>query len=382
MSTTLNSGNYASKKTALVLSGGGARGAYQVGVLKGLAEILYELNLQNPFQILSGVSAGAINCAKLASEIENFQVAVEKLVYLWSKLTIEDVFENKLVSFGSFSGTLFGKGKRMNALLDTSPLLELISSNCEFSNIKKNIDKNLIESVIITANNYIEGKAVSFVQTSTSNLTWKDSRREARLASLTAEHILASSAIPFLFPPVKVGSQYFGDGCIRNNTPCSPPIRMGAQKLFVIGVRRSIKNEKDEPVVEISTEEPSLLRVMNTILNAILLDAVEQDVYRIQRINEMAESVVVNEKNNRSGLKIIPALSIAPSGNIGDLARSMAHHLPRLFRMSLSAFGSLDEASEIISYLLFHPQFCQKLIEMGHEDAMNSKEEIIKFFTN
>ena len=369
-------------KTALVLSGGGARGAYQVGVLKGIAEILQELKMEHPFQILSGVSAGAINCVKLASEIENFQVAVEKLVYLWSKITVEDVFENKLISFGAFSGSLFGKGKRINSLLDTTPLGSLITKNCDFTKIKKNIDKELIESVIITANNYIEGKAISFIQTSTSNLTWKDSRREARLASLAPEHILASSAIPFLFPPVKIGSQYFGDGCVRNNTPCSPSIRMGADKLFVIGVRRNLKSSQQDEFVEISNEEPSLLRVMNTILNAVLLDAVEQDVYRINRINEMAQSVVIDEKKNKSGLKIIPALSIAPSGNIGELARGMAHHLPRLFRMSLSAFGSLDEASEIISYLLFHPQFCQKLIEMGYEDALTSRKEVIAFFTD
>lgn len=371
----------AKNKTALVLSGGGARGAYQVGVLKGVAEILEELKITNPFQILSGVSAGAINCAKLASEIENFQVAVEKLVYLWSKITIEDVFENKLINFGAFSSSLFGKGKRINSLLDTSPLLELITNNCDFSKIKKNIDKDLIESVIITTNNYNEGKAVSFVQTSTAKLTWNDSRREARLAKLIPEHVLASSAIPFLFPPVKIGSQYFGDGCVRNNTPCSPSIRMGASKLFVIGVRTQLKSEKEDPVVEISTGEPSMLLVMNTLLNAVLLDAVEQDVYRIQRINEMAELVAMDHKKNKSNLKVIPALSIAPSKHISEIARGMAHHLPRLFRMSLSAFGSLDEASEIISYLLFHPVFCQKLIDMGYEDALSSKKEIISFFS-
>lgn len=367
-------------KTALILSGGGARGAYQVGVLKGLAEVLQEINLEQPFKILSGVSAGAINCAKLASEIENFQVAVEKLVYLWSKITIEQVFENKLISF-SVAETLFGSGKRMNSVLNTSPLSELISKNCNFDNIKKNIDSKIIETVIITANNYIEGKAISFTQTSTDKLHWRDSRREPRLAKLATEHIMASSAIPILFPPIKIGSQYFGDGCVRNNTPCSPAIRMGADKLFVIGVRRQLKSEQEDKPTEISLEEPSFLRVMNTILNAILLDSVEQDVKRIQRINEVVRLAIEANKKAKEKLKVIPALCISPSQDISPLARSMAHYLPRLFRMSLSAFGSLDEASEMISYLLFHPQFCGKLIDMGYEDALSSKKEIIHFFT-
>ena len=221
-------------KTALILSGGGARGAYQVGVLKGLAEILKKAKFKNPFQILSGVSAGAINSAKLASEIENFDVAVEKLVHLWSQMSTEQVFKTDFLSLNKFSLGLFGQNK-LNALLDTSPLRTLITKNCDFSKIKKNLDQNLLESLIITANNYDNNSAVSFIQSKTSNVSWSESRRQAVLCEIDSNHIMASSAIPMLFPPIAIHSDYYGDGCVRNNTPCSPSIRMGANKLFVIG---------------------------------------------------------------------------------------------------------------------------------------------------
>ena len=370
-------------KTALILSGGGARGAYQVGVLKGLAEILKKAKVKNPFQILSGVSAGAINSAKLASEIENFDVAVEKLVHLWSQMSTEQVFKTDFLSLNKFSLGLFGQNK-LNALLDTSPLKTLITKNCDFSKIKKNLDQNLLESLIITANDYGNSSAVSFIQSKTSNVSWSESRRHAVLCDIDSNHIMASAAIPMLFPPIVIQSDYFGDGCVRNNTPCSPSIRMGANKLFVIGVRSQIGPESNSKLPKSHSKDqgpsqPSMIRVLNTLLNAVLLDAVEQDVHRIQRINGLVEltDAAARKQNN---LKKIDALCISPSQDIGVIARAHAHHLPRLLRMTISTLGNLDEASEIISYLLFNPQFCRKLIEMGYHDALSSETAIHNFF--
>lgn len=367
------------KKTALILSGGGARGAYQVGVLKGLAEILPEKKI-SPFQILSGASAGAINCSKLASEIEHFSNAVEKLIYLWSKITTEQVFKTDFLSLNKFSFGLFGE-KKVNALLDTSPLKDLINKNCDFSKIKENLNSKVIESVIITANNYDHNSADSFIQTSKdSSSLWSESRRHAVLRELNADHIMASSAIPMLFPPIEIDKQFYGDGCVRNHTPCSPAIRMGAEKLFVIGVRTKLKTEKENQFEIKTASTPSMIKVLNTLLNAVLLDSVEQDVIRIQRINQLTR--LVNKLGeNTTDFKEIPALCISPSQNIGLIARSHAHRLPRLIRMTISTFGQLDEASEILSYLLFDPHFCSQLIEMGYQDAMDSKTEILNFFT-
>lgn len=370
-------------KTALILSGGGARGAYQVGVLKGLSEILKKTKIKNPFQILSGVSAGAINSAKLASEIENFEVATEKLVYLWSQMSTEQVFKTDFLSLNKFSLGLFGANK-LNALLDTSPLKALIEKNCDFKKIKTNLDQKIIDSLIITANNYDNNSAVSFIQSKTTQVVWNESRRHAVLCDLGTNHIMASSSIPMLFPPIAIDSEYYGDGCVRNSTPCSPSIRMGATKLFVIGVRSQMSTEAN-PHSQKSLEQnkgpvqPSMIRILNTLLNAVLLDSVEQDVHRIQRINGLVD-LAENNTQQKNNLKKIDALCISPSQDIGELARVHAHHLPRLLRMTISTFGHLDEASELISYLLFNPQFCKKLIDMGYQDALASSNAIHNFF--
>lgn len=375
----------AKPKTALILSGGGARGAYQVGVLKGLAEILPEKET-SPFRILSGVSAGAINCSKLASDIEHFGNAVEKLTYLWSKISPDQVFKTDFLSLNKFSLGLFGE-KKMNSLLETTPLQELIEKFCDFDKISKNLKDEVIDSMIITANNYDRSSAISFIQTLEHHAVWKESRRQAQLATIGVEHIMASSAIPTLFPPIQIGKDFYGDGCVRNSTPCSPAIRMGAEKLFVIGVRTQLDAEKFKQWENRQHEKktsptPSMIKVLNTLLNAVLLDSVEQDVMRIERINRLARQVrkAKNHGAEEDGLKVIPALCISPSQDIGDLARHHAHHLPRLIRMTISAFGNLDEASEIISYLLFQPDFCKALINMGYNDALDSREQILNFF--
>lgn len=376
-------------KTALILSGGGARGAYQVGVLKGIAEILPEKKI-SPFQILSGVSAGAINTSKLASDIEHFGNAVEKLTYLWSKITTDQVFKTDFLTLNKFSLGLFGE-KKMNSLLDTTPLQGLIEEFCDFKKIAKNLEDQVIDSMLITANNYDQSSAVSFIQTRTHHSVWKESRRQAQLTQIGPEHIMASSAIPMLFPPIQIGKDFYGDGCVRNSTPCSPAIRMGAEKLFVIGVRTQLDAEKfkqwEGRHAKRSAQTPSMIKILNTLLNAVLLDSVEQDVMRIERINRLARQVnkiqktkAIDIEPGHDALKVIPALCISPSQDIGELARQHAHHLPRLIRMTISAFGSLDEASEIISYLLFQPDFCKALISMGYKDAMDSKKQIFDFF--
>ena len=234
--------------------------------------------------------------------------------------------------------------------------------------------------MIITTNNYTTGSAVSFVQSSTSHLAWKDSRRLAVLSVIDTNHVMASSAIPLLFSPIKIGNHFYGDGCVRNNTPCSPSLRMGADKIFVIGVRTQMKSENlnrpDNPIF--TNSSPSIIRILNTLLNAVLLDSVEQDVHRINRINQLVE--LAEDSLTQESFKKIPALCISPSQDISELARQQAHHLPRLIRMTISTLGSLDEASEILSYLLFEPNFCRKLIEMGYNDAIDSKKQIEEFF--
>lgn len=384
-----------SKKTALILSGGGARGAYQVGVLKGLAEILKTKKIDNPFKILSGVSAGAINTAQLASCHDDFSTSVEKLVYLWSQLKSDQVYKMNLFSISNFSlaGLFSAQTKpkiNLNSLLDTAPLRKLLLDHINFDHIQENIKNKKYDSVIITANNYLDNAAVSFIsdlkkvdsKVKSKNKTWNDSRRIPQYTNLNVDHVMASAAIPVLFPPININGIDYGDGCVRNNTPCSPSLRMGADKLFVIGVRtqknfdQAVENQISKPTLK---KQASLITIINTLLNAVLLDSVEQDVQRILRINELVKTVKTKDALSNQ-LKEIPALCVSPSINIGSLARQYAHKLPRLLRTSLNTFGSLDDANEIISYLMFDSEFCKKLIAYGYDDAYSNKKEIFSFF--
>ncbi len=383
----------AAKKTALILSGGGARGAYQVGVLKGLAEILKAKKVDNPFKILSGVSAGAINTAMLAGSPDGFTTSVEKLIYLWSQIKSDQVYQMNILSLNSISLTNLlkgGRGLKFNSLLDTDPLRKLLSHHINFDQIEENIKNKKYDSVIITANNYFDNAAVSFINYHKSVThtfaNWNDSRRIPEYTKIGLDHVMASSAIPILFPPISINGADYGDGCVRNSTPCSPSLRMGADQLFVIGVRtqkpfESSSNKKishpDDP------KHASFITIMNTLLNAVLLDSVEQDVQRILRVNELVRKVKDGKKTvltKDSNLREIPALCISPSINIGELARQYAHRLPRIVRTSLNTFGSLDDANEIISYLMFDADFCKKLIAYGYDDAFNAEKEIHQFF--
>lgn len=369
--------------TALILSGGGARGAYQAGVLKGVSEILKLEQIAVPFKILSGVSAGAINTAKISSTHGDFHTAIQELLDLWSNISSEQVFNADLLSLNKVIGLsgFFSSPKKFNALLDTRPLKKLIQDNCEFTQIQKNLDRGLFDSIIITANNYCRNTATSFIQIAqraqiNSNL-WKESRRVAVHSILQTEHILASSSIPMLFPPVQIKGEPYGDGCVRNNTPCSPSIRMGATKLFVIGVRSLENPAASNP----SIGDASMIRIINTLLNAVMLDSVEQDVNRIQRLNQLFEEAQSeNPLFQAKTLRKIPAICISPSRNISEIARKKAHHIPRILRLTINAFGDLDDANELLSYLLFDADFCKSLIDMGYEDALKQKQDIINFF--
>jgi NTE family protein len=372
----------------LVLSGGGARGAYQAGVLQAISEIAQSQRIQRPFQIFSGVSAGAINTAYLAAGAESFSLSTKNLVQLWSNISSEQVFYTDAVhlgkiglkwmgelSFGGLTGTTPGK-----ALLDTSPLRELLINNLAFSQIQDNIDKGFIHATSVTAVDYQTSTAITFVQGQKNLPTWQRSRRLSENAILSADHIMASSAIPMLFPPIKVKDRYFGDGCVRNMAPCSPAIHLGATKLIVVGVRRQTTDVLDFSSAPMMAP-PSVAKVFNVLLNAVLLDGVELDIERLKRINDFIKQV---PKNASGGISFKPVeyVWIHPSEDLGLLAREKAHKLPKVIRYLLKGLGPLEDAAEIISYLMFEKEFTQKLIEIGYEDGIKQKESIIELLTS
>ncbi len=371
-------------RLGLVLSGGGARGAYQSGVLLGIAEIASAMGLSHPFKIVTGVSAGAVNAASLVSSQADFGDVATKLTKDWSTITPDQVFKTDAMSVGRLGfkfmfDTAMGalhKKKLARSLLDTSPLRKYLEKNIPFSEIANTLKSGKIESLALTAMNYTNSNSMTFVQSHNPSAMWDRSRRKSVQSTIGVEHVMGSGAIPLFFPPVGIGDDHYGDGCLRNTAPLSPAIHLGADRLMVIGVRRP---DHLAPAVQAHIE-PSLARVLGVILNALLMDAIEFDMERLARINSTVD-LIPTETRNKMQLRKIEYLWIRPSQDIGKIAAGLYHKLPNMIRYLVSGLGSQKEASELTSYLLFDPEFCGELVRLGREDALSNREAIEKFFT-
>lgn len=376
--------NSNNSKVGLVLSGGGARGAYQAGVMKAVTEIAAAGEKSLPISIITGISAGAINTAFMASTWNDPVKSCKDLVDTWARLETDNIFRTDAVSLGHIGARWladtalgsFRKRKHAHALLDTQPLRELLSTNVPVERIQEQINKGHLEAAAITAMDYSTSNSITFVQARDGIKLWDRNRRESHHAKITVEHVMASSAIPLFFPSVKVGDKYFGDGCLRNTAPLSPAIHLGADKLIVVSVRRP---DHLAPVVSTKpSDEPSIARVLGVMMNAVLLDAIEVDMERMARVNNTLKSVPPHLLKEMS-LRPVEYLWIRPSQDIGALAAGKFNKLPKLMRYLIGGLGGSGESSELTSYLLFDPEYCGKLIELGYLDAMNSKDEIKRF---
>ncbi|WP_413584069.1 patatin-like phospholipase family protein [Bdellovibrio sp. HCB274] len=367
----------------LVLSGGGARGAYQVGVLLAVSEICKKLSIDNPFKIYTGISAGAVNTCGLISHPEGFHAGCGALDKLWSNVRSQDVFISDPYSItkGAFHWLMdlsSGGMKRTpgKSLLSTQPLRELIQKNCSFENIQKRIDAGEIHGVGISALDFHSSSTVTFIQGSTEIKLWERVRRQAVRSEITVDHIMASSAIPVLFPPTAVDSRYYGDGSIRNFSPCAPAIYMGADRILAIGVRRQqevcYSSHETAPA-----QEPSVARVASVLLHAIMSDGLEFDIERIERINLALSKITADDRKNLL-LKPIDVLWISPSEDFSKIAAKHAHELPRMIRYLLRGLGSLEESAELSSFLLFEKNYTQTLLEIGYQDGMQARVKIEK----
>lgn len=366
---------------ALVLSGGGARGAYQVGVLKGLSQICKEKNISDPFQIYSGISAGAINVAYLASHADNFHYGVEKLVDLWGQLRSEQVIATDMLRMGRIAARWLGElslgalvgSTPGRALLDTAPLGKLLRDHLDFSSIPTHIQNGALRALAITATDYSTSNSVTFVQGHEDIKDWQRLRRRSQKTIISHEHIMASSAIPLLFPPVSLGNRFYGDGCVRNNSPCAPSIYLGADNLFVIGVRHQTPTPNTS-----SAATPSVAKIVNVLLNAVLLDGIEMDVEHLHRMNKLLKA---HEGEYKASYRTVDAQLISPSQDIGRMALQKEKKLPGVLRYLLKGLGRVEDASEIISYLLFDSSFCTELMSLGYQDAISHREQIETFFS-
>lgn len=360
----------------LVLSGGGARAAYQVGVLRAIADILPG-RARCPFGVISGTSAGALNGVSLAVHARRLRAGVKALESIWRNLESGQVYDtNSARLLGNASSLLLatlrgGAGDSPVALLDNAPLARLLSRAIRFDRIQRNIDAGLIDAVSVTASAYSTGESVSFYQGVEGIEDWSGPHRIGRRTRLGLAHLMASTAIPIIFPAVNIDSQCFGDGAMRQLAPTSTARRLGARRILVIGVSG---NRTMEPLEDEMTGQPSLWQIMGHIMNSAFVDALENDLGFLRQINR-AVSQMPERARARLGLEEIDLLEISPSRQLNRIALEYADDLPRSLARHVSA-----RAGTLISLVLYEKGFCNALWRLGFEDAMEKEEDIRRFF--
>lgn len=371
-------------KNALVLSGGGARAAYQVGVLKALAEQLPP-GEKNPFPIICGTSAGAINAASLAAHEGSFADAVAGLEALWLQLTPAHVYRcgwwEIARSTASVLLSLVNRGVgvgRPLSLLDNAPLREFLKRVVNFERIDRAIGRGDLDAVAVTATGYHTGKSVCFFQGKSDIETWTRYRRSSRRTLLNCDHLMASSAIPTMFPATRLEFEYFGDGAMRQLAPLSPALHLGADRLFIIGV--SANREKPQPAdARVPAHSPSLAQIIGHMLNSAFIDSLEGDIERLDRINRLIGRIGSNDSGeDGKELRHIDRLVVAPSEDLDQIAAECIDSLPSSLRLLLRVTGGTESGggSTAASYLLFARPFIERLIELGYQDTLLRKDEI------
>ncbi|MDF3014093.1 MAG: patatin-like phospholipase family protein, partial [Cellvibrio sp.] len=367
---------------------GGARAAYQVGVLQALAEVLPD-DCENPFPIICGTSAGAINALAIAAHKGNFKSAVNALAYMWQHLDIGQVYLHgwgDIVKGISYLGlSLFNEGmgrRRPLSLLDNAPLWNLLGSKINFENLTHAIDSGKLLAVSISAMGYTSGHSVSFFQGSPALQGWSRYRRSGVATQLRLEHLLASSAIPTIFPAVRINREYFGDGALRQLAPISPALHLGADALFVVGVSGNRSAPKANRRVP-HRHSPSMGQIIGHLFNSAFVDALEGDLEHMQRMNELLQ-LIPEDVRMKEGIVLRPVdnMVISPSYPIDGIAGRNVRYLPKSLRFFLRAIGATAKGggATAASYLLFSNEFITELMALGREDTLAEADNIRKFF--
>jgi NTE family protein len=372
---------------ALVLSGGGARAAYQVGFMRYLATCCPTLSPG----ILTGVSAGGIVATHLAARPSTFANSVEALSDIWRGLRLEDVFRVDALDLGwrvtrwglrLVSGGAPGTGS-IRSFVDTSPLQELLirtllpDANGHIPGIAANLAAGALDAVALTASSYTTGQSVTWVERrpTDSDRTWLGPRGRSVNCRLRLNHVLASSSLPFFFPAAEVDGAWYGDGGIRLTAPLSPAVHLGAHRIIVVSTRFGRPfSEEDRPAVN---RYPPPAQVAGVLFNAIFLDLLDADALRLQQVNQLVDRV---PPAAREGFRKIDLLVLRPSQDLGQLANSYERTLPRSFRFLVRGLGSRDTRSnDLLSLLMFHPEYINRLMELGEADARARANEIEAF---
>jgi NTE family protein len=368
-------------RAALVLTGGGARAAYQVGVIKAVRDILGNPE-RNPFPILCGTSAGAINVASLAAYADDFKRAVGNLIEFWENMRCEHIYRTDswhiLKTGMRWLGAMMLLSRHNPvSLLDNAPLRDLLEKHLDFSRIQVNLDSGALYAVCVTASGYTSGQSVSFFQGGAGLEGWERNQRIGAAVTLKLDYLLASASLPFIFPAVKVHREYFGDGSMRQIAPVSPALHLGADRVLIVGTGR--KAEADDARLR-SNVYPSLAQIAGHALNSIFLDTLLVDIERLERINRTVK-LIPPEMMTDSSLRPIKVLFITPSQPIERLAARFLHELPATVRLLLRPSGALNRSgSNLASYLLFEQSFCSALIDLGYQDTVGREAEVRDFF--
>jgi NTE family protein len=370
----------AKPRSALVLSGGGARGAYQAGLLSGLREIGVLPRDRPPFEVYVGSSAGSINAGMLAAYADDFDKGIERLTEIWATLEPQQVFRTDIRSLGSIGvrwawDLSFGGALRQvqpKSLLDTEPLHDLLE-RIPLDRLDAHVRSGALYALAIAATDLYTANGALFIHGEPSIELWERSRWTIERAQIRAEHLMASSAIPIFFPSIKIGRRYFADGCIRNTAPLSPAIHLGADRIVAIGVQgpgRPLSSKKVPP--------PTIAEIAGVLLDAVMLDAVEADVEHSKRVNQSIVHCRSSDPDNP--FRKVEVLWLSPSADFGEIAAKLSARVPPIVRYLMRGLGPDEAITELLSYLLFDPAFCGRLIEMGRRDAHASRPQIEEFF--
>ncbi|MDE2677643.1 MAG: patatin [Gemmatimonadetes bacterium] len=375
-----NSSNGRHGDLAFVMGGGGARAAYQAGVLRYLSRRFPRLQIP----IITGVSAGAINAAHLAAHHGTFEQATEELFHMWSNLNVDHVFRTDVGSLSwhvlRWARQLVSGGSRaaprVRGLLDTDPLRAYLTDamhaiDGELTGINYNLRMGRLKAVALSTTNYSTGQSVLWVQ-GQGVKEWERPTRRSRLATLTVEHVLASSALPIVFPAVQIGPHWFGDGGIRLAAPLSPALHLGAGRILAISTRHSpTARQANRPTV---TGYPPPAQVAGVMMNSVFLDLLDDDAHRLETINRLLAGLPPEE---RGGMRPVRLLTVRPSVDLARLANRYEPQLPKAFRFLTRGLGTRQiEAPDFLSMIMFQPDYLAELIRVGEEDAETREGEL------